>query len=98
VFLLVGLSVALWFALRAVNAPARAVRAARLLVAVELAQGVVGFVQYFSGLPWAVVVVHLLGASLTWLATLTVLAELAPARRAADVPAARRADLAGVAT
>ena len=51
VFLLIGLSVALWFALRAVGA-ARPPPARRpVLVAVELAQGLIGFVQYFTHLP-----------------------------------------------
>ena len=35
-----------------------------MLLAVELLQGVVGFVQYFTGLPAGVVELHLLGASL----------------------------------
>ncbi len=72
VFLLVGLSVALWFALRAVGAPPRAVRSAAVLVIVELAQGLVGFVQYFTGLPVLLVGVHMLGACLVWVATLAV--------------------------
>ncbi len=39
-------------------------RAAVLLLGVELIQGLIGFVQYFTGLPIALVVLHLLGASL----------------------------------
>ena len=73
VFLLVGLSVGLWFALRAVRAPRAAVRAAGVLIAVELAQGLVGFVQYFTQLPVLLVGAHMLGACLVWLATLSVL-------------------------
>ncbi len=73
VFLLVGLSVALWFALRAVQAPRPAVRAAATLIAVELAQGLIGFVQYFTHLPVALVAAHMLGATLVWTATLAVL-------------------------
>jgi cytochrome c oxidase assembly protein subunit 15 len=73
VFLLLGLSIALWFTLRAVDAPARAVRAAGLLLAVELGQGVIGFVQYFTGLPALAVGAHMLGSCLVWLATLAVL-------------------------
>jgi cytochrome c oxidase assembly protein subunit 15 len=73
VFLLVGLSVALWFALRAVGAPRSAVRAAAVLVLVELAQGLIGFVQYFTHLPAALVAAHMLGASLVWTATLAAL-------------------------
>ncbi len=64
VFLLVGLSVALLLALRAVDAPERAVRAASWLVAVELAQGLVGFAQYLTDLPILLVGLHVLGAAL----------------------------------
>lgn len=39
-------------------------RAALLLLAVEVGQGVVGFVQYYNGLPVPVVALHLLGAAL----------------------------------
>jgi heme a synthase len=64
VFLLVGLSVALAVALAATGAPAPVRRAAAALVAVELAQGTVGFVQYATGLPIGLVGLHLLGAAL----------------------------------
>jgi cytochrome c oxidase assembly protein subunit 15 len=73
VFLLIGLSVALWFALRALNAPRTALRAAALLVIVELAQGLIGFVQYFTHLPVILVGFHMLGASLVWTSSLAVL-------------------------
>jgi len=69
VFLLLGLSVALWLALRALGAPAGR---AGLLVIVELAQGLIGFVQYFTHLPVLLVGAHLLGASLVWTATLAM--------------------------
>jgi len=69
VFLLIGLTVGMWFALRAAGADTRAVTA---LAAVEVLQASVGFVQYFAGLPVAVVMLHMLGAALviaaaTWL-------------------------------
>jgi cytochrome c oxidase assembly protein subunit 15 len=64
VFLLVGLTVALLVALYAVDAPDRIRRAARDLLVVQLAQGVVGFVQYFTDLPIALVLLHMLGAVL----------------------------------
>ncbi|MEV6811044.1 COX15/CtaA family protein [Micromonospora sp. NPDC051296] len=73
VFLLVGLTVGLWLALRAIGAPTHVVRAARTLLLVELAQGVVGFVQYFTNLPVLLVGAHMLGSCLVWLATLSVL-------------------------
>jgi len=73
VFLLLGLTVALWFALRAVPAPPAAVRAALTLLIVELAQGLIGFVQYFTHLPVLLVGAHMLGACLVWTATLSLL-------------------------
>ncbi|GAA3161422.1 COX15/CtaA family protein [Blastococcus jejuensis] len=64
VFLLVGLTVALLVALHAVDSPGRLRRAARDLLVVQLAQGVVGFVQYFTDLPIVLVLVHMAGAVL----------------------------------
>jgi cytochrome c oxidase assembly protein subunit 15 len=64
VFLLVGLTVALLLALHAVDSPGRIRRAARDLLVVQLAQGVVGFVQYFTDLPIVLVLLHMLGAVL----------------------------------
>jgi cytochrome c oxidase assembly protein subunit 15 len=72
VFLLIGLSVALVFAFQAVGA-SRATRAAVVLVAVELGQGLIGFVQYFTHLPAVLVAAHMLGSCLVLLATLAVL-------------------------
>jgi cytochrome c oxidase assembly protein subunit 15 len=65
VFLLLGLTVAIVLVLRSAEAPRRLRDAATLLLAVELAQGVVGFAQYFTGLPVVLVGLHLLGAALT---------------------------------
>jgi len=78
VFVLLGLSVAMWLAVRGLGAPLRVTRAAGVLILVELSQGVVGFVQYFTGLPWPVVVLHMLGACLAWTSSLSVLVSLAP--------------------
>jgi cytochrome c oxidase assembly protein subunit 15 len=64
VFLLVGLTLASVLVLRAVDAPARAQRAAALLLGVEVAQAAIGFAQYFTGLPVILVSFHLLGAAL----------------------------------
>ncbi|WP_319462212.1 COX15/CtaA family protein [Micromonospora sp. RTP1Z1] len=72
VFLLIGLSVAMIFAFRATGS-ARATRAAVVLVAVELGQGLIGFVQYFTHLPAVLVAAHMLGSCLVLLATLGVL-------------------------
>lgn len=70
VFLLLGLTVALWFGLRATNAPGRVRRAAGILLLVAAAQGLIGYVQYFTGLPELLVGAHLLGACLVWIAAL----------------------------
>jgi cytochrome c oxidase assembly protein subunit 15 len=86
VFLLIGLSVALWFALRAVNAPPAARRAAARLIGVEAAQGVIGFVQYFTHLPALAVGLHMLGACLVWIAALSVLETTRRAVPAAVAP------------
>ena len=62
VFLLVGLTLGCWLALRA-TAP-KAARAALILLVIELAQGLIGFVQYATDLPIALVTAHLVGAAI----------------------------------
>ncbi|WP_370290297.1 heme A synthase [Nocardioides sp.] len=62
VFLLVGLSIGLVFATVLVG-DRRARSAALVLLGVELGQGVIGFVQYYTDLPEALVAAHLLGAA-----------------------------------
>ncbi len=61
VFLLVGLTLALVIA--------HPTRATVTLLAVELAQGLIGFVQYYTDLPVVLVALHLLGACLVTAAT-----------------------------
>ncbi|WP_370188751.1 heme A synthase [Aeromicrobium sp.] len=63
VYLLVALTIATILVLRRSGTSPLAVRAATLLLVAELAQGVVGFVQYFTDLPIALVAVHLVGAA-----------------------------------
>lgn len=72
VLLFVGLTVGMLVTLAVVQAPrSPRVRTITLLL-VTLSQGVVGYVQYFTGLPWYVVAMHVLGACLVWLSTLWV--------------------------
>ena len=78
VMLLVGLTLATAIALRATSAPAPIRRAAAALLAVELAQGLLGFVQYFTGIPAALVAAHLLGACLVWITALRLLLPMRP--------------------
>jgi heme a synthase len=90
VFLLVGLTVGLLFATRAAGAPRTAVKAVGILLGVELAQGLVGFVQYLTGLPVLLVGAHMAGACAVWLASLAACANLHKTyqRRLAPVRAA----------
>ncbi|GAU68404.1 putative cytochrome c assembly protein [Streptomyces sp. NBRC 110611] len=70
VYIVVGLSVALWFTLRAVKAPAAPRRTVLELLACLAAQGVIGYVQYFLGLPELVIGFHMLGSALVWICVL----------------------------
>ena len=63
VFLLVGLSVGLFAAARAMGSPGRLARAAGILVGVELAQGLIGVTQYHLEVPELLVGLHMLGAA-----------------------------------
>ncbi|WNI15023.1 COX15/CtaA family protein [Actinacidiphila sp. ITFR-21] len=72
-WVVVALTVALWFVLRAVDAPAGPRQRVRDLFLVLMSQGVIGYVQYFTHLPEAVVGLHMFGACLVWVSTLRVL-------------------------
>jgi cytochrome c oxidase assembly protein subunit 15 len=72
VFLFVGLTVGCLFVMRSVDAPERAIRAATVLLGLEIAQATVGFTQYFLDLPRGLVELHVIGAAcisgcLAWL-------------------------------
>ena len=73
VVLSTGLLVGLLVALHATDAPTAVRRAAAWTLALFLGQGLVGYVQYFTGLPWVVVGVHVLGATVVWWATVRLL-------------------------
>jgi cytochrome c oxidase assembly protein subunit 15 len=70
VFLLIGLTLAAVLTLRALGAPLKARRAMVVLLGVELAQGFIGYVQYFTSLPIALVAAHVAGAMILWIAAL----------------------------
>ena len=67
VFIVVGLTVALWFALKATDAPEPIVRATRDLFLVLVLQAVIGYTQYFTGLPAWLVLCHMAGACAVWI-------------------------------
>ena len=84
VFLLVGLTVALIVLVNVLNVRASAKRAAYILFGVELAQGVIGYAQYFTGLPIVLVGLHMLGAAVLTAAAANVVVQIAAPR---DAPA-----------
>ena len=70
VIALIALTFALILLLRATEEPAhrsRVVKEATLFFFICLGQGLIGYIQYFTGLPEALVAAHLLGADLVWL-------------------------------
>ncbi|MFD8674314.1 heme A synthase [Streptomyces seoulensis] len=75
-WIVVTLTFALWFILKAVDAPKGPLSRTRDLFLVLLAQGVIGYIQYFTHLPEALVALHMLGSCLMWIATLRVLLSL----------------------
>ena len=77
VFLLVGLTFGCWMALR--GTARVAARAALIVLVVELAQGLIGFVQYWTDLPIALVAVHLVGAAVLIAAGTHLLLQAQPA-------------------
>ena len=72
VVLFVGLVIGLLLALHLVDAPTPARRRVWVLLTVTLCQGLVGYVQFFTGVPWVLVGIHVMGAVLVWLAVLRV--------------------------
>ena len=65
-----GLVIGLIVAVLANESPRIIVKRAVIVLCVGLAQGAIGYVQYFTGLPWALVALHVLGACLLWIAVL----------------------------
>jgi cytochrome c oxidase assembly protein subunit 15 len=77
VMVLIGLTVGM-IALASLGSARRLRRAALVLLGVELAQGVLGYTQYFLHVPAPLVVLHMAGACLVWLAALGMLFTVEP--------------------
>ncbi|MFE1379619.1 heme A synthase [Streptomyces sp. NPDC058740] len=69
-WVVVALALAMWLVLRVVDAPDDTRARARDLLIVLFAQGIIGYVQYFTGVPELLVAAHMLGSSLMWIAVL----------------------------
>jgi cytochrome c oxidase assembly protein subunit 15 len=67
IFLTIGLLIALRLG-ESGETQATITRRTSAFLGVVLAQGLIGYVQYFTGLPELIVAAHLIGATLVWLA------------------------------
>lgn len=72
VLLFLGMLIGLLVVLSVLRGPRTALKRSWLLLAIALAQGVVGYTQYFTGLPEVLVTIHVLGACLVWLVVLFI--------------------------
>ncbi|WP_228388813.1 COX15/CtaA family protein [Streptomyces jumonjinensis] len=63
-----ALALAMWLVLRVADAPDDIRARARELLIVLLAQGGIGYLQYFTGVPEILVGAHMLGSALMWIA------------------------------
>ncbi|MGY3200948.1 cytochrome c oxidase assembly protein subunit 15 [Streptomyces sp. TE5632] len=81
------LTFALWFVLKAVDAPKGPLHRTRELFLIILAQGVIGYVQYFTDLPEVLVGAHMFGSCVMWIWVVRVLLSLRERPEAvADLP------------
>ncbi|PWK66215.1 cytochrome c oxidase assembly protein subunit 15 [Streptomyces sp. CG 926] len=67
-----ALGIAMWLVLRVVDAPADTRARARDLLIVLLAQGAIGYVQYATQVPEALVAAHMFGSCLVWIAVVRI--------------------------
>ncbi|MFI8964741.1 heme A synthase [Streptomyces sp. NPDC053493] len=90
-----ALALAMWLVLRVVDAPDDTRARARDLLLVLAAQGGIGYLQYFTGVPELLVAAHMLGSSLMWIAVLRLALSLRERPAAApEIPAQPEAELA----
>jgi cytochrome c oxidase assembly protein subunit 15 len=64
-----GVALAIWLALRLTHADRRIVRSAQVVIIIIIIQGAIGYTQYFTKLPEALVSLHLIGADAVWIST-----------------------------
>lgn len=72
-WIVVTLTFALWFVLKAVDAPKGPLHRTRDLFLILLAQGAIGYVQYFTDLPEVLVGLHMFGSCVVWIGVMRVL-------------------------
>lgn len=72
VLLFLGFLIGLIVSLAVVHAPRAALRTAIVLLIIALAQGALGYTQYFLGVPELLVALHVTGATLLWVTVLFI--------------------------
>lgn len=72
VFLFVGLLIGLLTALVVQRTAAKALRRVFILSGITGVQALIGYVQFFTGLPQLLVILHVIGAVLVWVAVLFI--------------------------
>ncbi|MDX6740558.1 COX15/CtaA family protein [Actinocorallia sp. A-T 12471] len=72
-WLTVALALALAFLMHRTQTPTRPRQAVHILLAALVAQGAIGYLQYYLEVPAVLVGIHLLGSALLWIAVLNVL-------------------------
>ncbi|MFF9206693.1 heme A synthase [Streptomyces sp. NPDC014986] len=97
-WIVVTLTFALWFVLKAVDAPRDPLRRTLELFLILLAQGAIGYVQYFTDLPEVLVGAHMFGSCVMWIWVLRVLLSLRERPETAGPGPAVPADRAAPAT
>lgn len=78
VLLFVGLQIGMLLALSLTDAPRTVRRRAMQLTGVTVANGIVGYSQLATGLPWLLVAIHMLLACLLWVAAIRLLLAMRP--------------------
>lgn len=75
-WVVVALAFALWFVLKAVDAPSGPLARTREFFVILLLQGAIGYVQYLTDLPEILVGLHMLGSCLVWIGVVRLLLSL----------------------
>ncbi|CAL9569024.1 COX15/CtaA family protein [Streptomyces sp. enrichment culture] len=75
-WVVVTLTFALWFVLKAVDAPKGPLHRTRELFVILLLQGAIGYVQYFTDLPEVLVGLHMFGSCVMWIWVVRLLLSL----------------------
>ncbi|MFE1147218.1 heme A synthase [Streptomyces albidoflavus] len=75
-WVVVALAFALWFVLKAVDAPSGPLARIREFFVILLLQGAIGYVQYLTDLPEILVGLHMLGSCLVWIGVVRLLLSL----------------------